>query len=191
MLITFTVTAVIQDSLIPQPSWRPWSCDNAYGLTFVVFVSDWSRCSPPCDRVQRVDGKYRAGLSLLAKAEFIYRGRVSLRMAAPWLRLLVASLSPPRPGFAPGSVHLWWIKWHWDRFLSKMFGFPCQYSIVALHTLISSGEWTIDPLVFSVQRYRLALSTWTIVSESIYGFILPRKWSLSEERYSHNNAKHF
>jgi hypothetical protein len=47
----------------------------------------------------------------------------------PWLRRLVAGLSPRRPGFAPGSIQrdLWRTKWHWDRFFSEFFGFPCQY----------------------------------------------------------------
>jgi hypothetical protein len=32
-----------------------------------------------------------------------------------------------------GRVHaqvmwdLWWTKWHWDRFISESFSFPCQY----------------------------------------------------------------
>jgi hypothetical protein len=49
-------------------------------------------------------------------------------------------LSQRSPGFALRSVYvgMWWIKWHWDRFLSEFFHFPCQYhSTVALHTDIS------------------------------------------------------
>jgi hypothetical protein len=39
----------------------------------------------------------------------------------PWLRSLVAGLSPRRSGFAAGQSmwDLWWTKWHWDRFFSK------------------------------------------------------------------------
>jgi hypothetical protein len=39
-----------------------------------------------------------------------------------------ACLSPRRPGFAPGSIHVGFVmysaKWHWDRFFSEFFGFP-------------------------------------------------------------------
>jgi hypothetical protein len=31
---------------------------------------------------------------------------VSIIMAVPWLRSLAADLSPRRPGFAPGSIHV-------------------------------------------------------------------------------------
>jgi hypothetical protein len=45
--------------------------------------------------------------------------------AVPWLRLLVTGLSPWRPGFAPGSIHVGFVvDRHWDRFFSKFFGFP-------------------------------------------------------------------
>jgi hypothetical protein len=48
--------------------------------------------------------------------------------AVPWFRRLVTGVSPRRPGFAPRSVQwdLWWTKWHWDKFLSEFFAFPCQ-----------------------------------------------------------------
>jgi hypothetical protein len=59
----------------------------------------------------------------------------------------------------PGSCSdqsIWdlcWTKWHCDRFLSEFFGFPFHYhSTVAIHTHISSGEWTISPLVAAVHR---------------------------------------
>jgi hypothetical protein len=43
---------------------------------------------------------------------------------------------------------LWWTKGRWGKF----FGFKCLYhSTVALHTHISSGGWTIGPLVAAVQ----------------------------------------
>jgi hypothetical protein len=47
-------------------------------------------------------------------------------LAVPWLRRLVAGLSPWLPEFAPRSIQwdLWWTKWHWDRFFSESSGFP-------------------------------------------------------------------
>jgi hypothetical protein len=43
----------------------------------------------------------------------------------PWLKWLVASLSPRRPGFDPGSVHVGFVvdKWHWDRFSPRVLRF--------------------------------------------------------------------
>jgi hypothetical protein len=51
---------------------------------------------------------------------------LTVNMAVPWLRRLIAGLSPRRPGLAPRSIQwdLWWTKWHWDRFFSESFGFP-------------------------------------------------------------------
>jgi hypothetical protein len=79
--------------------------------------------------------------------------------AVPWLRSLVARLSPQRPGFAPGSVHLGFVV---DRvalgqvFFPSSLVFPCQYhSTVVLHTHISYGVWTICPPVAAVQRRSL------------------------------------
>jgi hypothetical protein len=48
----------------------------------------------------------------------------------PWLRSLVASLSPRRPGFEPSQSmwDLWWTNWHWDKFFSSSV-FLCQHII--------------------------------------------------------------
>jgi hypothetical protein len=84
----------------------------------------------------------------------------------PWLRQFVSGLSMRRPGFAPRSVHVGCVvdKVALVRFISEFFGFPCQYnSTVALRTHVSSGGWTIDPLVTAVQRHSLTPSTWTTV----------------------------
>jgi hypothetical protein len=63
--------------------------------------------------------------------------------AVPWLRSLVAGLSPRRPGFAP-MWDLWWTKWHWDSFSPSSSVFLCQYIIpLSLSKLISSGECVI------------------------------------------------
>jgi hypothetical protein len=53
---------------------------------------------------------------------------------------------------------LWWTKWQWGSFFSKLFNFLCQYhSTVTLHTHISGG-WTKGPLVAAVQRHSLTPS---------------------------------
>jgi hypothetical protein len=54
---------------------------------------------------------------------------MKFRLAVPWLRCLVANLTPQRPGFARGSVYEEFEvgKVAWDRFFSEFFGFPCQY----------------------------------------------------------------
>jgi hypothetical protein len=55
---------------------------------------------------------------------------------------------------------LWWTEWHWDRFFLSSVVFPIRYhSTVALHTHISSGEWTIVMLVDEDQRHSLTPST--------------------------------
>jgi hypothetical protein len=50
--------------------------------------------------------------------------------AVPWLRRLVAGLSPRSPVSLPGQSmwDLWWTKWHWDRLFSEFFGFPLSIS---------------------------------------------------------------
>jgi hypothetical protein len=54
--------------------------------------------------------------------------------AVPWLKRLVTGLSPQRPGFAPGSIHVGFVvdKVALGRFLSEYFGFPCRYIIPPL-----------------------------------------------------------
>jgi hypothetical protein len=56
--------------------------------------------------------------------------------AIPWLRQLVASLSPQRPRFKPWSVHVGfvWTKRQWDRFLSQLFFFTLSILFHGLHT---------------------------------------------------------
>jgi hypothetical protein len=82
--------------------------------------------------------------------------------AVPWLRRLVIDLSPRRPVFEPGSMHVGFVV---DKvalgqvFLRVLRFFPCQYhSTVFLHTHISSGGWTVCPLAAAVQRRSLAPS---------------------------------
>jgi hypothetical protein len=72
--------------------------------------------------------------------------------AVPWLKRLVAGLSPRSPGFAPGSIHVGFVVGNVA--LGQVF--PCQYnSTVVLHTHILSVGWTICPLVAAVQRRSL------------------------------------
>jgi hypothetical protein len=49
-------------------------------------------------------------------------------MAVPWLKRLVAGLSPRRPGFDPGSVHVGFVvdKLALEQFFSSTSVFPCQ-----------------------------------------------------------------
>jgi hypothetical protein len=75
-------------------------------------------------------------------------------MVMPWLRQLVAGLSPQRLGFAPGSVH---VEDYWDFVsfpVSVSFhrGCPCSYIICG---------WTAGTLVAAVQRHSLTPSSWS------------------------------
>jgi hypothetical protein len=64
-------------------------------------------------------------------------------MAVPWLRSLVAGLSPQRPGFEPRSIHVGFVvdEVALDRFFSEFVGFPLSiyHSTVALQTHIIWG----------------------------------------------------
>jgi hypothetical protein len=62
------------------------------------------------------------------------RGRAIAQAVSHWLPTAAAR------GSIPGQVmwDLWWTKWHWGRFFSGYFGFPCQFSVHRLlHTLSS------------------------------------------------------
>jgi hypothetical protein len=68
---------------------------------------------------------------------------------------------------------LWWIKWHWDRYISELWGFPwqCHYAVVLLTYIITWG-WTIGKLVAAVQRHGLTSSTWTATISTAMSFHL-------------------
>jgi hypothetical protein len=81
--------------------------------------------------------------------------------AVSWLRPLVADLSSQRPGFAPGSIHVGFVV---DKVaLGQVFLRVLRFSPVniippSLSKLISSGGWTICPIVAAVQRRSLTPS---------------------------------
>jgi hypothetical protein len=56
---------------------------------------------------------------------FNYEILSQMYKAVPWLRRLVAGLSPWRPSLLPvqSMWDLWWTKWHWERFFLKFFSF--------------------------------------------------------------------
>jgi hypothetical protein len=95
--------------------------------------------------------------------------KVPTPQAMPWLRQLVAGLLLWRPGFTPRSVH-----WIFGGQSSTGTGFslsssvlPRQYhSTMALHSHVSSGGWTIGPLVAAVERHILTPSPWATLSVS-------------------------
>jgi hypothetical protein len=66
-----------------------------------------------------------------------------------WPRRLVSSLSPRRPGFAPGSVHVKFVgkSGTGTSFSTSSSVFPREYhSTMAHHSHISSGGWITGPL---------------------------------------------
>jgi hypothetical protein len=83
----------------------------------------------------------------------------------PWLRLLVAGLSPQRPEFAPGSVHVGFVMDTvalGQAFLLIIQFPPHQYySTMAVRTHVLSRGWTICLLVATVQRHSLTPSALT------------------------------
>jgi hypothetical protein len=71
----------------------------------------------------------------------------SYKLVVPWLRWLVAVLSPWKLGLCLGQSmwDLWLTKWHWDRFFSKFFIFPLSVSfhhdsILIYH--LGDEQWT-------------------------------------------------
>jgi hypothetical protein len=47
---------------------------------------------------------------------------------------------------------MWWTNWYWDRLFSQFF---CFLLLIIFHhssisTLVSSGDWTMDPVVGAV-----------------------------------------
>jgi hypothetical protein len=83
------------------------------------------------------------------------------KMAVPWLRKLGAGLSRRRPWSAP-RVSLCGICGGRSGNGSVLRLFTCLYhSNLALHDHMSSGGWTVGPLLAAVQRHSLTSPTWT------------------------------
>jgi hypothetical protein len=58
-------------------------------------------------------------------------------------------------GLLPGQSmwDLWWTKWHWDKFFSKpLFPLSISFQHCSIFTHISSGGWTMGPLVATVPQ---------------------------------------
>ena len=51
-------------------------------------------------------GQGKPYIYLMLNDALIYKGKAIPLQAVPWLRRLVADLSPRMPGFDPGSVHV-------------------------------------------------------------------------------------
>jgi hypothetical protein len=78
-----------------------------------------------------------------------------VRSAVPWLRLLVASFPPRRPGFDPRSGQVGFVvdNVSLGQVFSENFGFPCQFSFHRLlhtHYHLSSGTGTVGQTVADV-----------------------------------------
>jgi hypothetical protein len=104
---------------------------------------------------------------------------VSYHVSVPWLRRLVAGLSPRCTGFVPESVRVRFVvvKLALGTFFTEFLDFPCWYhSTMALHTHISCGGWTTGPFVVAVQRHNVTASTWTtaehVFSDPVRNFAL-------------------
>jgi hypothetical protein len=79
--------------------------------------------------------------------------------AVPWLRRLVAVLSPRSTRFVPGSMHVGFLveEVTLGQVSHRVLVFPCQYhSTEVLHTHVSSGGWTICPLLVAVQGRKMS-----------------------------------
>jgi hypothetical protein len=100
------------------------------------------------------------------------------------------------PGLCPHQSmwDLWWTKCHWDRFSSELFGFPCHYhSTVALHTRMSSWEWTIGMLAAAVQRNCVVTSTWitttntTTITITLWAYKFTREQNCVKVCWEHSH----
>jgi len=80
----------------------------------------------------------------------------TLAQAKPCLRLLAASLSPPRPQFNPRPDRWYlWTQWQWDRVFSKDFGFPVTTLPPVIHTHFIQPL----PILRNISKERCHLAT--------------------------------
>jgi hypothetical protein len=118
---------------VPSGRSVPTFCINVLYIYIVrveIWYLGWKQCVP---LKRRSIATRLHGVTSHKKATLVL---TTARRAVPWLRRLVAGLSPRRPGSDPGDHFmwdLWWTKWHWDRFFVKYFDFPLSiYSTVTL-----------------------------------------------------------
>jgi hypothetical protein len=89
------------------------------------------------------------------KCSIFYKGdglRLTISVCYSWEMGLNIGLDA---SFGPGSSlgqDLWWTKWHWGRFFSEYFGFPCKISFHQLlhNHHLSSGAGRVGQLVADV-----------------------------------------
>jgi hypothetical protein len=130
-------------------------------------LSAWTMARPnhewlTVESVGEVQSQFRVALKRLPGNHFPWL------LAVPWLRRLVASPSPRRPG--QSMWDMWWAKWHWDRF------YPVS-TIPSWLSILMTWGWTVGPLVAVVQRHSLTASMWTTTNVewlvfSVLGLIL-------------------
>jgi hypothetical protein len=95
-------------------------------LAFRVTVSQ-------CKNISRIITEASVALYIESARD----GFVRATMAMPWLRSLVAGLSPRRPVFAPGTIHVGFVV---DKVaLGQGFPLSIYHSTVALQTYIIWG----------------------------------------------------
>jgi hypothetical protein len=83
-----------------------------------------------------------------------------MRAAVPWLKRLVAGLTPRRPGFAPGLVHVEFVedKMALGQIFLRLFGFPLSiyhYTTPLLHAHLSPPHEVCDSSDQTAQYHHL------------------------------------
>jgi hypothetical protein len=49
---------------------------------------------------------------------------------------------------------LWWTKWHWDRFFSKLSVFPCQFHSTGAPLLVKLGKKKLLIFIFIIGLHK-------------------------------------
>jgi hypothetical protein len=86
-----------------------------------------------------------------------------VQKAVPWLRRLVAGLSPRRPGVrsqVKSMWDLWWTKWHKDRFFSELSVFPCRFHSTGAPLIVKIGKKKLLILIMFIGVAQKALRLW-------------------------------
>jgi hypothetical protein len=94
---------------------------------------------------------------------------IMVYLAVPWLRRLVAGLSPWRPEFTPRSIHVGFVvdKVALGQVFLRVLQFSHQYHSTVTLQLPRYGGWTICLLVAAIQRCSLTPSK--SINQSING----------------------